>query len=125
MALGNQTTEEREAARAASPGRGLLRHRFTRVPIKIWFQEEELFKTRYGGALNIIVLEGELLRPPTASDTVAVFMHPMGIQNMLPMPIAMARAGLHVVTCTSRNPNNDSALIMESVRAERPRKGRA
>mmetsp|Transcript_3663 Transcript_3663/g.4210 ORF Transcript_3663/g.4210 Transcript_3663/m.4210 type:complete len:191 (-) Transcript_3663:931-1503(-) len=31
------------------------------------------------------------------------------------MPNAMARAGLHVVTCTSRYPNNDSCLIMEKV----------
>jgi len=45
-------------------------------------------------------------------------MHPMGIQNMLPMPIAMARAGLHVVTCTSRYPNNDTTLIMEKVKAK-------
>jgi len=38
-----------------------------------------------------------------------------GIQNLLPMPNAMARAGFHVVTCTSRYPNNDSCLIMEKV----------
>jgi len=31
------------------------------------------------------------------------------------MPNAMARAGLHVATCTSRYPNNDSTLIMEKV----------
>jgi len=39
----------------------------------------------------------------------------MGIQNLLPLPMALARAGLHVVTCTSRYPNNDSCLIMEKV----------
>eukprot|EP00929_Paragymnodinium_shiwhaense_P053861 TRINITY_DN27001_c0_g1_i4.p1 TRINITY_DN27001_c0_g1~~TRINITY_DN27001_c0_g1_i4.p1 ORF type:complete len:354 (+),score=43.40 TRINITY_DN27001_c0_g1_i4:271-1332(+) len=42
-------------------------------------------------------------------------MHPSGIQNLLPMPMAMARSGLHVVTCCSRYPNNDSTLIMEKV----------
>jgi len=110
----NQTTEERELQR--TDGR-LLRHRFVRVPIKIWFREQEIFKERYGGAHGIVVIEGELLKPPTASETVSVFMHPMGIQNMLPMPIAMARAGLHVVTCTSRYPNNDTTLIMEKVPA--------
>eukprot|EP00004_Rigifila_ramosa_P021474 TRINITY_DN5725_c0_g1_i6.p3 TRINITY_DN5725_c0_g1~~TRINITY_DN5725_c0_g1_i6.p3 ORF type:complete len:128 (-),score=32.12 TRINITY_DN5725_c0_g1_i6:758-1141(-) len=44
-----------------------------------------------------------------------IFMHPMGIQNLLPLPIALARSGVHVITCTSRYPNNDSALIMEKV----------
>ena len=31
------------------------------------------------------------------------------------MPNAMAKAGIHVATCTSRYPNNDSTLIMEKV----------
>jgi len=39
----------------------------------------------------------------------------MGIQNLLPLPMALARAGVHVACCTSRYPNNDSCLIMEKV----------
>ena len=109
----NQTTEDREQASPTS----ILRHTFVRKPIKIWFQEDELYKERYGGALGIIVLEGELFKPPTVSETVCIFMHPMGIQNLLPMPMALARAGVHVVTCTSRYPNNDTTLIMEKARA--------
>jgi len=44
-----------------------------------------------------------------------IFMHPTGVMNMLPLPNALARAGLGVITCASRYPNNDSALIMEKV----------
>lgn len=39
----------------------------------------------------------------------------MGIQNLLPLPMALARAGVHVAVCTSRYPNNDTCLIMEKV----------
>ena len=35
--------------------------------------------------------------------------------NMLPMPAALANAGLHVMCCGSRYAKNDSALIMEKV----------
>lgn len=31
------------------------------------------------------------------------------------MPVHMARSGLHVITCASRYPNNDSCLVMEKV----------
>jgi hypothetical protein len=33
--------------------------------------------------------------------------------NLLPMPRALARAGLHVLTCCTRYPNNDTNLLME------------
>jgi pimeloyl-ACP methyl ester carboxylesterase len=42
-------------------------------------------------------------------------MHPMGIMHYLPLPPALAAAGVHVLTAVSRYPNNDSALIMEKV----------
>jgi pimeloyl-ACP methyl ester carboxylesterase len=35
--------------------------------------------------------------------------------NYLPMPIALAHAGIPVMTCGSRYPHNDTALIMEKV----------
>jgi len=89
--------------------------KFRREAIKIAFSDPSVADERYGGSGDVVVVEGELLLPPTKSDTVIVFMHPSGIQNLLPMPNAMARAGLHVATCTSRYPNNDSCLIMEKV----------
>ena len=53
--------------------------------------------------------------PPNPSDTVLVFMHPIGGGSYLPMPIALARAGHHVVFCNSRYRGVDVALVMEKV----------
>jgi len=94
---------------------GVLQFRFERRPIKIVFADPSAADERYGGSGDVAILEGELLHPGTQSSTVFVFMHPSGIQNLLPMPVAMGRSGLHVITCTSRYPNNDSCLIMEKV----------
>jgi hypothetical protein len=91
----------------------LFVHRFTRVPIKIGFVDASQADERYGGSGDMVALEGELLKPPTDSRTVLVFMHPSGIMSLLPMPVALARAGVHVCCAVSRYPNNDSALIME------------
>ncbi|GBG25008.1 Hypothetical Protein FCC1311_012252 [Hondaea fermentalgiana] len=89
---------------------------YVRKPIKIVFEDKTAADERYGGNGDVAILEGELLEPQNvASKSVFVFMHPSGIQNLLPMPVAMARAGLHVITCCSRYPNNDSCLIMEKV----------
>lgn len=93
----------------------VFKYRFVRHAIKIVFDDPSIADERYGGSGTQVVIEGELIKPDTASSSVIIFMHPSGIQNLLPMPVAMARAGLHVVTCTSRYPNNDSCLIMEKV----------
>ena len=53
--------------------------------------------------------------PTTSSKTVIVMMHPSSTLQNLPIPTAMAKAGLHVLCCGSRYPKNDSALIMEKV----------
>ena len=42
-------------------------------------------------------------------------MHPAGGTQYLPMVAGFARSGVHVLTCSSRYPRNDSALIMEKV----------
>jgi pimeloyl-ACP methyl ester carboxylesterase len=46
---------------------------------------------------------------------VIIFMHPIGGGEYLPLPMALAKAGHHVIYCQSRYPNNDTALIMEKV----------
>lgn len=89
--------------------------KFVRHTIKIVFPDSSAADERYGGSGDFAIIEGELILPNTESKTVIIFMHPSGIQNLLPMPVAMARAGLHVITCGSRYPNNDTALIMEKV----------
>lgn len=97
------------------PTHSILKYKFLRKTIKIVYPDKTAADDRYGGSGDVSIIEGELLLPGTKSSTVHVFMHPSGIQNLLPMPVAMARAGLHVATIASRYPNNDSCLIMEKV----------
>ena len=63
-----------------------------------------------------MVLEGQFLRPEGSPvKTVLVFAHPTGTMNTLPLPNALARAGVPVLRRGSRYPHNDTALIMEKV----------
>jgi len=96
----------------------LFRFRYQRQVVKIVVKEEGSGGTvdKYGGIPNVFVLEGELLIPNASSGerkTVLVFMHPAATMNMLPMPVALARAGCHVMLCGSRYAGNDTCLIME------------
>lgn len=87
-----------------------------RIPIVIVFHEASAFKETYGGGGDINLLEGQWLRPKdTARETVLIFMHPTGVMNHLPLPVALARAGVPVICAASRYPHNDTALIMEKV----------
>jgi len=87
--------------------------KYTRESLKLILMDESIADEKYGGTGDIIVLEGDLLRPPNESKTVLLFMHPSAMMNMLPLPVALARSGLHVCTACSRYPNNDATLIME------------
>src|SRR5688572_11654790 len=49
------------------------------------------------------------------SKTLAVFMHPSSTLQLLPMPQALAKAGIHVLCAGSRFAKNDTPLIMEKV----------
>jgi pimeloyl-ACP methyl ester carboxylesterase len=69
----------------------------------------------YGGIAELVVLECYLLRSETPTDTVLVFMHPIGGGAYLPMVNALARAGHHVIYAGSRYRGTDSNLIMEKV----------
>jgi pimeloyl-ACP methyl ester carboxylesterase len=89
-----------------------------RVPTVITFAESLRMVETYGfaGSQGQTVLEGQRLLPrDRPSDTVFLFMHPATTLNMLPMPTALANAGLHVLCAGSRYAKNDSALIMEKV----------
>jgi pimeloyl-ACP methyl ester carboxylesterase len=89
-----------------------------RVPVVITFAERLRMVETYGfaGSQGQTVLEGQRLVPrDRPSDTVFLFMHPATTLNMLPMPTALANAGLHVLCAGSRYAKNDSALIMEKV----------
>lgn len=88
-----------------------------RIPQIETFPDIARFSETYGFAGNTgnVNLEGQLFRPATASRTLYLFMHPSSTLNLLPMPAALADAGLHVLCAASRYPKNDSALIMEKV----------
>lgn len=88
---------------------------FERIPLLHVFQEPVTVRDTYGGIAGIVGLQAHHLRPATPSKTLVVFMHPMGIMHYLPLPQALAAAGVHCLTAVSRYPNNDSALIMEKV----------
>jgi pimeloyl-ACP methyl ester carboxylesterase len=91
---------------------------YDRVPVVIMFAERQRMVETYGfaGSQGQIVLEGQRLVPRgQPAKTVYLFMHPSTTLNLLPMPMALAGAGLHVLCGGSRYAKNDSALIMEKV----------
>ncbi|MBL8384784.1 MAG: alpha/beta fold hydrolase, partial [Burkholderiales bacterium] len=89
---------------------------YERRPILVVFREAATIKETYAGRTDTVVLEAHHLVPRAApSKTVLVFMHPIGGTQYLPMVGGFARRGVHVISCNSRYPRNDTALIMEKV----------
>ena len=89
---------------------------YERKPIAIIYEEKSAYKDTYAGPMDQVVLKAHLLKPKDQpADTVVILMHPIGGGEYLPMTVALAKAGCHVIYCQSRYPNNDSALIMEKV----------
>jgi pimeloyl-ACP methyl ester carboxylesterase len=89
-----------------------------RIPTIVRFPEQLRMTETYGfaGSQGEVFLEGQLLRPPSGSaETLYLFMHPASTLQLLPMPMALADRGLHVLCAGSRYARNDSALIMEKV----------
>jgi alpha-beta hydrolase superfamily lysophospholipase len=91
-------------------------HPYDRIPYLVTFDDTSAFRDTYGGVSELVALESHLLKPRDhPSDTVIVFMHPIGGGAYLPMTNALPRAGHHVIYCNSRYRGVDSALIMEKV----------
>lgn len=91
---------------------------FERIPLIISYPEAQKNPETYGfsGTQGMVNLEGQLLRPLNhPSKTVVIYMHPATTLQLLPMPAAMAKAGVHVICAGSRYAKNDSSLIMEKV----------
>jgi pimeloyl-ACP methyl ester carboxylesterase len=91
-------------------------HQWDRLAAVISFPETSKFTETYGfvGTSGKTFLEGQFLLPRgITSKTLYIFMHPSSTLQLLPMPAALAGAGLHVLCAASRYPKNDSALIME------------
>lgn len=86
--------------------------------VHIKFAEQSAFKEVYGfaGTQGFVNLEGIRWLPRgKPSRTLLIYMHPATTLQLLPMPRAMAEAGMHVLCAGSRYARNDSALIMENV----------
>src|SRR4029079_11159921 len=96
----------------------MQRAEWDRVPVVITFAERLRMVETYGfaGSQGQTVLEGQRLVPrDRPSDTVFLVMQPAATLKNVPMPAALANAGLHVMCAGSRYAKNDSALIMEKV----------
>ena len=91
---------------------------FDRVPVIVSFAEQVKMTETYGfaGSTGKTFLEGQRLVPRgKSSDTLYLFMHPASTLQLLPMPTALANAGMHVLCAASRYAKNDSPLILEKV----------
>ena len=84
----------------------------------IVYPEKSSMREVYGfaGAQGNVNLEGIRILPAgRPSKTLLIYMHPSSTLQLLPVPRAMARAGVHVLCAGSRYARNDAPLIMENV----------
>jgi hypothetical protein len=86
--------------------------------VHVKFNETAQFTEVYGfvGSQGMVNLEGVRLLPRgKPSKTLAIYMHPSSTLQLMPMPQAMARHGVHVLCAASRFAKNDTPLVMEKV----------
>ncbi len=87
-----------------------------RIAYVVGFLENATYSDVYGGGGATVGLDCHLIRPiDQPSDTLIVFMHPVGGGMYLPMVRELARVGHHVLWANSRYRGADYALIMEKV----------
>jgi alpha-beta hydrolase superfamily lysophospholipase len=95
-----------------------VRHDVAADWVHVQYAESAAFREVYGfaSAHGQVNLEGiRYVAAGRRSDTLVVYMHPASTLQLLPMPRAMAAAGVDVLCAGSRYARNDSALIMEKV----------
>ena len=86
--------------------------------VHVQYKETSQFTEVYGfvGSQGTVNCEGLRYLPKGApAKTLAIFMHPASTLQLLPMPRALAAAGVHVLCAGSRYAKNDAPLIMEKV----------
>ena len=86
--------------------------------VHVQYQEAAKFTEVYGfaGTQGAVNCEGVRFVPKgKPAKTLAVFMHPSSTLQLLPMPQALAKAGVHVLCAGSRFARNDTPLVMEKV----------
>ena len=89
-----------------------------REPVIVNVERQRGATETYGFAGNAewVTVEGQLIRlAGRRSKTLFVFVHPSSTLQLTPLPIALAKAGMHVLCAASRYAKNDAALIMEKV----------
>lgn len=87
-----------------------------RIAYTVGFAEDASYSDVYGGGGAVVGLDCHLIRPvDRPSETLIVFMHPVGGGMYLPMVRGLAAAGHHVLWANSRYRGADYALIMEKV----------
>jgi pimeloyl-ACP methyl ester carboxylesterase len=96
----------------------MAQHEVAAEWVHVQYAEQAKFTEVYGfsGTQGMVNCEGLRYVPKgKPSKTLAVYMHPSSTLQLLPMPSAMARAGVHVLCAGSRFAKNDTPLIMEKV----------
>jgi pimeloyl-ACP methyl ester carboxylesterase len=86
--------------------------------VHVQYAESTKFTEVYGfsGSQGMVNCEGVRFVPKgKPSKMLAVFMHPASTLQLLPVPQALAKAGIHVLCAGSRFAKNDTPLIMEKV----------
>lgn len=86
--------------------------------VHVQYAEHAAFRDVYGfaSAYGTVNLEGVRYVPRgVPARTLLVYMHPASTLQLLPVPRAMAAAGVHVLCAASRYARNDTALVMEKV----------
>ena len=86
--------------------------------VHVQYKETSQFTEVYGfaGSQGMVNCEGLRYIPKgVPGKTLVVFMHPATTLQLLPMPRALAGAGVHVLCAGSRFAKNDAPLIMEKV----------
>ena len=95
-----------------------MSHEISPEWVHVQYAERSQFTEVYGfaGTQGTVNCEGVRYVPRgKPSKTLAVYMHPSSTLQLLPMPAALARAGVHVLCAGSRFAKNDTPLIMEKV----------
>ena len=87
-----------------------------RIAYAVGFQENATYSDVYGGGGAIVGLDCHLIRPvDKPSETLIVFMHPVGGGMYLPLVRQLAKRGHHILWANSRYRGADYALMMEKV----------
>ncbi len=89
-----------------------------REPVIVDVERQRGATETYGFAGNAewVTVEGQLIRlAGRHSKTLFIFVHPASTLQLMPLPLAVAKAGMHVLCAGTRYAKNDATLIMEKV----------